>query len=86
MVGGWAAPSKKAETEAYLGPVLAMARQGDHGRLGTAQPAQPPAVEQVEPVPATKQEQPDESAAPDGYELVDTAGTEYSNPAYALGK
>lgn len=90
VVGGWAAPSKKAETEAYLGSVLAMARQGDHGRLGTIQPVQPLAVEQVEPATATEQEQPAEepelAAAPDGYELVDTAGTEYSNPAYALGK
>lgn len=88
VVGGWAAPSKKAETEAYLGSVLAMARQGDHGRLGTAQPTQSPAVEQVEPVPTTEQsdEEPELAAAPDGYELVDTAGTEYSNPAYALGK
>lgn len=90
VVGGWAAPSKKAETEAYLGSVLAMARQGDHGRLITSRPAQPLAVEQVEPATATEQEQPaeepDEAAAPDGYELVDTAGTEYSNPAYALGK
>lgn len=90
VIGGWAAPSKKAETEAYLGSVLAMARQGDHGRLGTAQPAQPPAVGQVEPVPVTEQEQlvkePELAEIPDGYELVDTAGTEYSNPAYALGK
>lgn len=90
VVGGWAAPSKKAETEAYLGSVLAMARQGDHGRLGTIQSASAPAVEQVEPVTVTEQEkpaeEPDEAAAPDGYELVDTAGTEYSNPAYALGK
>lgn len=87
VVGGWAAPSKKAETEAYLGSVLAMAQQGDHGRLGTTQP---PAVEQVEPATATEQEQPTEepelTEIPDGYELVDTAGTEYSNPAYALGK
>lgn len=90
VVGGWAAPSKKAETEAYLGSVLAMARQGDHGRLGSIQPAPAPAVEQVEPSTATEQEkpaeEPDEAAAPDGYKLVDTAGTEYSNPAYALGK
>lgn len=90
VVGGWAAPSKKAETEAYLGSVLAMARQGDHGRLSTAQPTQPPAVEQVEPATETEQEQPTEepelAEIPDGYELVDTAGTEYSNPAYALGR
>ena len=85
VIGGWAAPSKKAETEAYLGSVLAMARQGDHGRLGATQPAQTVEAEQVEPVPVTEQEQPDESSAPDGYELVDTAGTEYSNPAYAQG-
>lgn len=51
-------------------------------------------LEQLQPaqalVPVTEQEkpteEPDEAAAPDGYELVDTAGTEYSNPAYALGK
>ena len=93
VVGGWAAPSKKAETEAYLGSVLAMARQGDHGRLGTTQPDQVPAPvnEQADPAPLAKEqekpaEEPDEAAAPDGYELVDTAGTEYSNPAYALGK
>lgn len=90
VVGGWAAPSKKAETEAYLGSVLAMARQGDHGRLNTSQTAQPLTVEQVEPATATEQEQPTEepglAEAPEGYELVDTAGTEYSNPAYALGK
>lgn len=88
VVGGWAAPSKKAETEAYLGSVLAMARQGDHGRLGSIQPAPAPAVEQVEPATATEQsaEEPELAEVPDGYELVDTAGTEYSNPAYALGK
>lgn len=76
VIGGWAAPSKKAETEAYLGSVLAMARQGDHGRLGTFQPAP---VAEAEPAPA--EAVPD--AVPEGYELVDTAGTEYSDPAYA---
>ena len=90
LAGGWLAPSSKAETEAYLGSVLAMARQGDHGRLGTAQPGQAVEVEQVEPATATEQEQPvkepELAEIPDGYELVDTAGTEYSNPAYALGK
>lgn len=76
VIGGWAAPSKKAETEAYLGSVLAMARQGDHGRLGTAQPAQ---VVEVEPAPAETAP----ATVPEGCELVDTAGTEYSDPAYA---
>ncbi|WP_237242556.1 hypothetical protein [Rothia nasimurium] len=76
VIGGWAAPSKKAETEAYLGSVLAMARQGDHGRLGATQPAQ--AVE-ADPAPT----EPVSDAVPEGYELVDTAGTEYSDPAYA---
>lgn len=74
VIGGWAAPSKKAETEAYLGSVLAMARQGDHGRLGTTQPGQ-----EVEPAPA----EPVSDDVPEGYELVDTAGTEYSDPSYA---
>lgn len=77
VVGGWAAPSKKAETEAYLGSVLAMARQGDHGRLSTVQPAQPAPVAEAEPAPA------ETVPVPEGYELVDTAGTEYSDPAYA---
>lgn len=79
VVGGWAAPSKKAETEAYLGSVLAMARQGDHGRLGTPQPAQPAPVAEAEPAPAETTPDP----VPEGYELVDTAGTKYSDPAYA---
>lgn len=76
VIGGWAAPSKKAETEAYLGSVLAMARQGDHGRLGTTQPAQA-----VEAEPTLAEPAPDD--VPEGYELVDTAGTEYSDPEYA---
>lgn len=81
VAGGWAAPSKKAETEAYLGSVLAIAQYGDHGHLGK--------VTQV-PVPVTETEQPasvpEEVETSDSYDLVDTAGTEYSTPAYALGK
>lgn len=83
VLGGWAAPSKKAETEAYLGSVLAMAQYGDHGRLSMGK------VTQV-PVPVVEAEQLasalEEVETSDSYELVDTAGTEFSNPAYALGK
>ncbi len=73
VLGGWAAPNKKAETEAYLGSVLAMARYGDHGKLPQPKPAEPQQVT----APAD---------VPEGYELVDTAGTKYSDPAYGLAK
>lgn len=79
VVGGWAAPSKKAETEAYLGSVLAMAQRGDHGKLTQAQP-----IEGAAPTP--KPEFASEEDTSEGYELVDTAGTEFSDPAYAVGK
>lgn len=85
ILGGWAAPSKKAETEAYLGSVLAMAQYGNHGRLSPVAQKMPAIPGPVSDLESTS----DTSVAdevPPGYELVDTAGTEYSNPAYALGK
>lgn len=75
LLGSWAAPSKKAETEAYLGSVLAMAQYGDHGRL---QPASSAAA-----TPALAE---DVSEPEPGYELIDIGGTEFTDPAYASTK
>lgn len=85
VLGGWLAPSKKAETEAYLGSVLAMARYGDHGRL-TSAPAQAP--DTSADYPSVSEPQP-QAAAPVPEPtpvMVDTAGTEFTDPAYATAK
>lgn len=74
-IGGWLAPSKKAETEAYLGSVLAMAQYGDHGRL------QPASSVSTEPASTEAVSEPE-----DGYELIGVGGTEFTDPAYASTK